>query len=685
MIHEDLNRVLDRKYVEIPDPGDRPDAEVSAELWELHRKRNDSVVVDTVSGVYKSTITCPKCKTPWRKFDPFNSIELPLPIKSSRALRVMVMKRNANYAGSGKKKKYDNDGNEIDTVPIVYSMEITKDTRMINVAKRIEQLSGIPCANLIFWESWKGRIFQFLVDPHFEVYRLASGDMVVASEIPDVKQFALKDDVRIPVKQIRGEGGVGGGGGEEAEEGGEGVIQFILCHRYGKDQGAKGIRGLNMETASEFFGEPMFVCARKSWSLSHFKRHVLAQMLYVLKPPDYNEDAAAAAANKSSKSQKNDSKKKDSSSPDICEFDDEFLISLSDSLLVGELISEKGFAKTSVNRRSVPLAPSYYQSIDPNLSLGQLFPASDEGITYVALEWNERNVAYVRHSLQHGYPHHEHPTVRQYLALEAPMSLDQCFNLYCSDELMEAGEDFYCKNCMDHVGGCVKSMRLTRCPEVLIVTLKRFGQQMRRSGYCFPDKLQDMVEFPLDGFDIAPYILPSEGAAAAASSQGKGSSPRTRGRGAGGGGASPANGNNSTIYDLFGSVNHYGHATFGHYRAFVRGGEWQDNASQQDSWYQFDDDSVKEVRSSDVISNVSDMQNNNDPPLFFSISHLISVCMCGKVLFFFFLLLCRTIDRSSLFLLYIGTWYGSSNTQSAYVLFYRRRPDRHSAYSQADV
>jgi ubiquitin C-terminal hydrolase len=44
MVHEDLNRVTQRVYVEIPDPGARPDAEVADELWQLHTKRNDSVV-----------------------------------------------------------------------------------------------------------------------------------------------------------------------------------------------------------------------------------------------------------------------------------------------------------------------------------------------------------------------------------------------------------------------------------------------------------------------------------------------------------------------------------------------------------------------------------------------------------------------------------------------------------------
>jgi hypothetical protein len=48
MVHEDLNRIKKREYVEIPSPGSRPDLVAAEERWALHRRRNDSVVVDTV-------------------------------------------------------------------------------------------------------------------------------------------------------------------------------------------------------------------------------------------------------------------------------------------------------------------------------------------------------------------------------------------------------------------------------------------------------------------------------------------------------------------------------------------------------------------------------------------------------------------------------------------------------------
>lgn len=45
-LHEDLNRVRQKPYVEEADADGRPDKVVAAEAWANYRKRNDSVIVD---------------------------------------------------------------------------------------------------------------------------------------------------------------------------------------------------------------------------------------------------------------------------------------------------------------------------------------------------------------------------------------------------------------------------------------------------------------------------------------------------------------------------------------------------------------------------------------------------------------------------------------------------------------
>ena len=61
-LHEDLNRVKKKPYIE-EDPKDEllPAAERAAKQWTNHKRRNDSVIVDTFHGQFQSTLVCPDC------------------------------------------------------------------------------------------------------------------------------------------------------------------------------------------------------------------------------------------------------------------------------------------------------------------------------------------------------------------------------------------------------------------------------------------------------------------------------------------------------------------------------------------------------------------------------------------------------------------------------------------------
>lgn len=49
-LHEDLNDVMKKPYVEYKDSDERPDAEVSSEYWEGFRSREKSLLVDLFYG-----------------------------------------------------------------------------------------------------------------------------------------------------------------------------------------------------------------------------------------------------------------------------------------------------------------------------------------------------------------------------------------------------------------------------------------------------------------------------------------------------------------------------------------------------------------------------------------------------------------------------------------------------------
>lgn len=78
LIHEDLNRVKKKPYVEMPDDEGQPDAEMSAIYWKGFLARNQSIIVDLMYGQLKSTVQCLDCGNISVAFDPFLTISLPI-------------------------------------------------------------------------------------------------------------------------------------------------------------------------------------------------------------------------------------------------------------------------------------------------------------------------------------------------------------------------------------------------------------------------------------------------------------------------------------------------------------------------------------------------------------------------------------------------------------------------------
>jgi len=89
ILHEDLNRVREKPYVEVPPSNGRPDDEVSREHWQAYLSRNQSIVIDLMSGQLKSTVQCLKCQSVAVNFDPF--LTLPVPIARSTSIEALFV------------------------------------------------------------------------------------------------------------------------------------------------------------------------------------------------------------------------------------------------------------------------------------------------------------------------------------------------------------------------------------------------------------------------------------------------------------------------------------------------------------------------------------------------------------------------------------------------------------------
>ncbi|KAI5696057.1 hypothetical protein M8J75_007481 [Diaphorina citri] len=124
-LHEDLNRVTDKPYVELKDSDGRPDDEVAREAWENHIIRNKSVIVDLFHGQLKSKVTCLVCKHESVRFDPFNYLSLPLPIEHHIHVHVVVLRLDGS-------------------LPVKYGLKLGNEDKYAAVKAQLSSLTGLP-------------------------------------------------------------------------------------------------------------------------------------------------------------------------------------------------------------------------------------------------------------------------------------------------------------------------------------------------------------------------------------------------------------------------------------------------------------------------------------------------------------------------------------------------------------
>ena len=99
-LHEDLNRINKKPHFEIEEQkGNETDKEASERFWNLHKKREDSIIVDLFHGQFKSKISCLDCGNKSIKYEPFIFLELPIPEKKNRMVIKFIFMNKLEYFG----------------------------------------------------------------------------------------------------------------------------------------------------------------------------------------------------------------------------------------------------------------------------------------------------------------------------------------------------------------------------------------------------------------------------------------------------------------------------------------------------------------------------------------------------------------------------------------------------------
>lgn len=176
-LHEDLNRVKQKPYIEMKDSDGRPDEEVANECWKNHMARNDSLIVDECQGQYKSTLVCPECGKISITFDPFMYLSLPLPSTVTRTMTITVFYSD----GSG--------------LPMPYTVTVLKHGCCRDLCQALSTACCLKSDEiLLLAEVYEHKIYRYLDTPlesltsikdeeHIVAYRLKSGARKTKLEI----------------------------------------------------------------------------------------------------------------------------------------------------------------------------------------------------------------------------------------------------------------------------------------------------------------------------------------------------------------------------------------------------------------------------------------------------------------------------------------------------------------------
>ena len=90
-LHEDLNRVRKKQYVEDPEMEDRSEKQFAQLSWKAYLERNDSVIVDLFQAQLKNRTVCQTCHKVSIRFDPYMYLQVPIPEPTQQSIRVTLV------------------------------------------------------------------------------------------------------------------------------------------------------------------------------------------------------------------------------------------------------------------------------------------------------------------------------------------------------------------------------------------------------------------------------------------------------------------------------------------------------------------------------------------------------------------------------------------------------------------
>ncbi|XP_077593564.1 ubiquitin carboxyl-terminal hydrolase 11 isoform X1 [Stigmatopora nigra] len=571
-LHEDLNRVKNKEYIELRDAEGRPDQEVAEEAWRNHRRRNDSVIVDTFHGLFKSTLICPQCHKVSVTFDPFCYLSIPLPVSKERVMEVFFISLDP-FAK-----------------PMQHRVVVPKAGKVSHLCAAVSELTNVPDTQMVVADVFNHRfykiysadeslscildrddIFVYECSPqsdhqvllavylrersHYRDYGSVNTSLFGHPLLLNVPRSSCSQDalyqlflqrlaryVRVPNSS------------EELEEDDPDDDEEELY----KSQ-TNGISDDDEQEDAERSGSPPSLDGPDN-ALEGPGRgpppeegDIHNSYIGPTKPP-YSGDAGPSGGHNHARGEdthgevaeeENENEDGAPQTSAAAEDDDDKEGEPPPSAPAADGQTEKTRACRRKKKRLFDIRAVNCNGTERENNPEMTFSSQP----YVALDWDaDIKKRFYNESEAEKYVKHSSMDIPQQ---QTTVQLQECIQLFTTVETLENENPWYCPVCKKHQLA-TKKLDLWSLPEVLIIHLKRFSYTKFTR-----EKLDTIVDFPIKDLDFSGCLLRKK----------------------------LSNGEPPSRYDLIAVSNHYGGLRDGHYTSYARN---KDNGQ----WYNFDDSKV---------------------------------------------------------------------------------------------
>ena len=455
ILNEDLNKSDKKEYKELKEKGnDETELDCAKRFWDLHLKRNDSIITDLFCGLLKSNVVCSECGFNNITFDPFNTLTLAIP--------------NRNYIKERIDKYMDT---SLFYIPkycfgksCTLAIHVPKDIKYKDLGQEINKLDKFG-------------------------YKL---DKLIYIKVSDSKLKNIMD---------------------LNEEKGNKAEYIFAFDDLRKNENTK-IIPLYMYKSESISAFPRILFLEENATFAELKKQIYYYARnFITSPYTKNEEEKDSLDNKLQHLKNNNELKTEEREKYINDsielIDKEFnkiFVEDKDKEELNEYFNDFPYKITLTKTFEDTNHITLFEGKNNLEALKELNITTDEDSIKSLLENKDYCINIIlKHKSKYSIPKINLNSCVSFQGKDVgarvkEINLDDLLDYFCSDEHLEKGNEWKCGNCHKRVN-ITKKFSIFYVPKLLIICLKRFA----KSGYGY-GKDDTHINFPIENLDMGKYI-----------------------------------------------------------------------------------------------------------------------------------------------------------------------------------